>query len=269
MKKRKIFRIILASIFVFLFSFVVVNSKKETTLQVSNQDLVDNKKIEWGIKRCDNHLQPDLGSLNKQLIDEVKGIAMGNNQSKYVYLSFDEGYEAGHTKRILETLKQNNVKATFFITAHYLNTSEELVKQMIDDGHIVGNHTVNHKSMPTLTDDELKKEIMDLHTAVHEKFGYEMKYLRPPKGEYSKRTLKNSQNLGYTTVMWSLAYDDWDEKKQGRTEYAKKKILDNIHNGAVILLHPNSSDNTQILDYCIKEIKNMGYEIKSLNEFER
>lgn len=123
--------------------------------------------------------------------------------------------------------------------------------------------------MPSLTDDELKKEIMDLHAAVYEKFGYEMKYLRPPKGEYSKRTIKNSQNLGYTTVMWSLAYDDWDEKKQGRTEYAKKKVLDNIHNGAVILLHPNSRDNAQILDYCIKEIKNMGYEIKSLNEFER
>ena len=99
--------------------------------------------------------------------------------------------------------------------------------------------------------------------------GYEMKYIRPPKGEFSERTLNLTNNLGYTSVMWSLAYDDWDENKQGREEYAKKKILDNIHPGAVILLHGNSKDNTNILDSVIKEVKNMGYEFKSLDEFVR
>ena len=116
---------------------------------------------------------------------------------------------------------------------------------------------------------KLKEEITKLHMAVFEKFNYEMKYLRPPKGEFSQRTLELTKSLGYTTVMWSFAYDDWDEKKQGREEYAKEKILKNIHNGAVILLHGNSKDNVNVLDYCIKEIKKMGYEFKSLDEFER
>ena len=132
----------------------------------------------------------------------------------------------------------------------------------------MGNHTVNHKSMPDIDNNTIKKEVMDLHTAVYEKFGYEMKYVRPPKGEYSERTIDFTNSLGYKTVMWSFAYDDWDENKQGKEEYGKKKILDNVHNGEIILLHSTSKDNSNILDYCIKEIKNMGYEFKSLDEFE-
>ena len=194
---------------------------------------------------------------------------MGNNEDKYVYLTFDEGYEAGYTPQILDTLKENDVKATFFITAHYVNSQPDLVKRMIDEGHIIGNHTVNHYSMPDLTDEKIKSEIQELHTAIYNKFGYEMKYLRPPMGEYSQRTLNTIQSLGYTTVMWSFAYDDWDENKQGREDYAKQKILGNVHNGAVILLHGNSKDNANTLDYCIKEIKKMGYEFKSLDEFKR
>ena len=159
--------------------------------------------------------------------------------------------------------------ATFFLTGHYINTEPELVKRMIDEGHIVGNHTVNHKSMPDITNEEIQKEVMDLHKAVYEKFGYEMHYIRPPKGEYSERTVEFTNTLGYKTVMWSFAYDDWDESKQGREEYGTKKILDNIHNGAVILLHGTSKDNCNILDKCIKEIKNMGYEFRSLDQYER
>ena len=180
-----------------------------------------------------------------------------------------KGMKLGYTEKILEVLKQNNVKATFFITAHYVNTEPELVQKMIDEGHIIGNHTVNHKSMPDLNTDTIKKEVMDLHTKIYEKYNYEMKYLRPPKGEYSEKTVAFTKSLGYTTVMWSFAYDDWDENKQGREEYGKKKILDNVHNGAIILLHGNSKDNTNVLDYCIKEIKNMGYEFKNLDEFEK
>lgn len=100
-------------------------------------------------------------------------------------------------------------------------------------------------------------------------FGYEMKYIRPPMGEFSERTLNLTKNLGYTTAMWSLAYDDWDENKQGREEYGKDKVLSNVHNGAVILLHANSSDNCNILGDCIKQIKEMGYEFKTLDEFKR
>ena len=193
---------------------------------------------------------------------------MSWKQWKEKYLTFDEGYEAGYTPKILDVLKQNNVKATFFITAHYLNTQSDLVKQMIDEGHIVGNHTVNHKSMPSLTQEQINSEVMDLHKAIYSKFEYEMKYLRPPMGEYSQKTLAVTNSLGYTTVMWSFAYEDWNEKSQPDEEKSKQKILNNVHNGEIMLLHGNSKTNTNILDSIIKQIKQMGYEFKSLDEFE-
>ena len=256
---------------VIVFRIAGGNTKNVFTSGTVTEDFssLSNKKICWGIKRADNHEQPDVGSQNKELMEKCDSYYMGNPEKKYVYLTFDAGYEAGYTEKILEVLKENNVNATFFITGHYLNSQPELVQKMIESGNIVGNHTVNHKTMPDIDLATVKKEIMDLHTAVYEKYGYEMKYTRPPKGECSERTIKYTNSLGYTTVMWSLAYDDWDENKQGREQYAKQKILDNIHNGAIILLHSNSKDNCNILDDVIKDIKEMGYEFKSLDEYER
>ncbi|MCL2860326.1 MAG: polysaccharide deacetylase family protein [Oscillospiraceae bacterium] len=122
--------------------------------------------------------------------------------------------------------------------------------------------------MPTLSDDKIKKEIQDLHVAIYDKFGYEMKYFRPPKGEFSERTLEITRSLGYTSVMWSLAYDDYTESAQAKgDDYAKSMILNNIHPGAVILLHSTSKINADVLDYCIKEIKNMGYEFRNIDQF--
>jgi peptidoglycan-N-acetylmuramic acid deacetylase len=256
--------IILGISVIIIMCIGVINA---TNLSQVGEEKLNNKKINWGIKRAKDHKQPDLGAKNKELIEKYNGIAMGNSKDKYVYLTFDEGYEAGYTKDILKTLKDNNVKACFFITAHYLNTEPELVKQMIEEGHTIGNHTVNHKSLPTLSNEQVQEEIKKLHTALYEKTGYEMKYIRPPKGEFSQRTLAITKSLGYTTVMWSFAYEDWIEEKQGREEYAKAKILENIHPGSVILLHGNSKDNKNILDHCIKQIKNMGYEFKTLDEF--
>ena len=156
---------------IFTFSIISLNGEKQTIqTSASSLESLSSKKIEWGIKRNDNHEQPDLGSLNKKIIDEAKGIAMGNKDSKRVYLTFDEGYEAGYTEKILEVLKQNDVKACFFITAHYVNTNPELVQKMINEGHTIGNHTVNHKSMPSLTLEQIKNEVMNLHIAVYEKF---------------------------------------------------------------------------------------------------
>lgn len=193
---------------------------------------------------------------------------MGNKDSKQIYLTFDSGYEAGYTQNILDTLKKTNVKATFFITAHYLNTAEDLVMQMIKDGHEVGNHTVNHKDITSLSDEELKNEIMNLHIAVQEKTGYEMKYFRPPKGEFNDYTVNFVKNLGYTTVLWSNAYDDWNTANQGRSEYGKKKLLDNLHNGSVLLVHSTSKDNMVLLEDFITEARNMGYTFASLDDFE-
>lgn len=198
---------------------------------------------------------------------KYNGIALGDQEKPYLYLTFDLGYEAGYTPKILDVLKENKVKAIFFITGHYLNSQPDLVKRMLEEGHIVGNHTVNHKSLPSLSDAEVEKEIMDLHKALFEKFGYEMKYFRPPKGEFSNRVLNIATHLGYKPVLWSFAYDDWDENKQGREDYGKKKILDNLHNGSVLLLHGTSKDNSNILDSVIRKAKKMGYEFKSIEDF--
>lgn len=268
MKNKKIFYIALGVIIcIFTFSVMTLNGNLNESTVATASTILSNKKIGWGIKRAQNHEQPDLGKSNMQLLNNYDGIALGNNEDKFVYLTFDNGYEAGYTSKLLDILKENNVKAAFFITAHYLNTAPELVERMINEGHIVGNHTVNHKSMPDLEDEKIKEEIMNLHTAIYEKFDYEMKYIRPPMGELSQRTLSVIKSLGYRVTMWSFAYDDWDENKQGREVYAKNKVISNIHNGAIILLHANSKDNCNILDSCIKEIRQMGYEFKSLDEF--
>ena len=264
-KKIKIIFIIILIIVIILLSFFIEN---ENNAIETSSDIISNKKIEWGVKRNKKHNQPDVGEDRRKILEENNGICLGNKDEKIIYLTFDEGYEAGFTSKILEILKENEVKATFFITAHYLNTNEELVKQMIEEGHIVGNHTVNHKSMPTLTEEEIKKEVMDLHIAVYQKFEYEMKYIRPPKGEFSEKSLKYTNNLGYKTVMWSFAYEDWDENNQPNEEKAKEKILENLHNGEIMLLHGNSKTNTDILDEVIKKSKEMGYSFKSLDEFE-
>ena len=121
--------------------------------------------------------------------------------------------------------------------------------------------------MPDLTDEKIKSEVMDLHQTISQKFGYEMKYLRPPMGEFSERTLQITNSLGYKNVMWSFAYEDWNENNQPDEQKSKEKILKNVHNGEIMLLHGNSKTNTNILDSVIKEIKNMGYEFKSLDEF--
>ena len=265
---RKASRIIIAICLVLLIGTLsVVINPEDTKQTVATTSTLSNKKIGWGIKRNDNHTQPDLGTENKNLIEKYNGIAMGNNDDKNIYLTFDLGYEAGYTAKILDDLKEKNVKATFFITAHYLNTANDLVKRMIDEGHIVGNHTVNHKSMPEISDDEIKKELMDLNQAVYEKFGYEMKYMRPPKGEYSERTLSLTENLGFKTVMWSFAYVDWIDDKQPAKDEAMKKIISNLHNGEIILLHATSKTNSEIMADMVDEIRKEGFEIKSLDEF--
>lgn len=270
MNRKIIFKIciIIFLIIAILFLSIFLSLKQKKTLETNSDISESNKKIGWGIKRNDKHEQPDVGKENRKILEKYGGICLGNSESKNVYLTFDEGYEAGYTEQILEVLKNNDVKATFFITAHYLNTQEDLVRRMINEGHIVGNHTVNHKSMPDLTEEEMKKEIMELHQAIYQKFNYDMKYIRPPKGEFSERTLNATNNLGYKTVMWSFAYEDWNEDKQPDEQKSLQKILNNLHNGEIILLHGNSKTNTNILDNMIKEVKNMGYEFKSLDEFQ-
>jgi len=251
----------------YIFGLISSGNRIQNTVPTSAVASLSNRKIHWGMRRGTDGAQPDFGSTNRDLIQQNQGIAVGNPDKPYVYLTFDNGHEEGYTPKILDVLKENKVPAAFFITGHYLNSAEDLVRRMLDEGHIVGNHTVNHPSMPDVDDERLRVEITKLHSSMFQRFNYEMKFLRPPRGEFSERTLATTRNLGYTTVMWSFAYDDWDKNNQGREEYAKKKILDNIHNGAVILLHSTSRDNSEILDYIIREIKARGFEFRHLTEF--
>lgn len=250
-----------------IFTITVIAGPENTEKTVETASNLSNDKIGWGIKRNDNHNQPDLGSTNKALIDKYNGIAMGNKEDKSIYLTFDCGYEAGYTAKILDVLKEKNVQGTFFITAHYLNTASDLVERMINEGHIVGNHTVNHKSMPELSDDEINSELMKLNQSLYEKFGYEMRYMRPPKGEFSERTLSITESLGFKTVMWSFAYVDWNEDNQPSQDEALNKILSNLHNGEVMLLHATSKTNSEIMGQIIEGAQNQGFEFKSLEEF--
>lgn len=132
---------------------------------------------------------------------------------------------------------------------------------------LVGNHTVNHKSMPDSSDDELKNELLKLNQALYEKFEYEMRYMRPPKGEFSERTLKLTSELGFKTVMWSFAYVDWNEDNQPSNEEALKKVTSNFHNGEIMLLHATSKTNSEIMGQIIDEARAQGYIFQNINEF--
>ena len=223
----------------------------------------------WGIKRGKDHMPASADIGVKELLEKYDGIFLADTSKKTIYLTFDEGYENGNTSRILDILKENNVNAIFFITGPYLNKEEDLVRRMVEEGHVVGNHTVHHPSLPTLKDEEIEKEIIDLDALFYEKFGRNMIYLRPPKGEYSERTLDLTNRMGYINVFWSFAYDDWFTNKQRGWEYAYKKIMDNTHNGEIILLHAVSNDNTEALDKVIKDTINEGYCFGDVNELQK
>ena len=226
-----------------------------------------NEKLAWSVVRKKDHLSPAFEKKEAELANRYNGIYLGDTSKKVVYLTFDEGYENGYTSRILDTLKENNVKAAFFITMPYLKKEAALVDRMIKEGHIVGNHTVHHPSMPEIADDKkLENEMLDLDISFKEMTGKDMKYLRPPKGEFSERTLKISKNLGYRNVFWSFAYADWDVNKQKGSQYAYNIVIDNIHSGAILLLHAVSKDNTEALGSIIKELKAQGYTFGTLDD---
>ncbi len=220
----------------------------------------------WGIKKNVN-APPEVPETIRELIHTYDGFYL-DSIPKTLYLTFDEGYENGYTAQILDVLKKQEVKAAFFVTGPYLKKETELVRRMFDEGHIVGNHTVRHPSMPQLSGTkEVEKEVTELAEMCRELYGQEMHYFRPPRGEYSERIMKICQDLGYKTVFWSFAYKDWEVKNQKGTEHAYEQIMKGVHDGAVLLLHAVSKDNAEVLDRVITDLKNQGYEFRSLDDF--
>ncbi len=227
----------------------------------------------WYCKRTKDHTQPPLprefefiSSYGGYYVD-VKNYSP-DSADKKVYLTFDAGYENGNVEKILDTMKEHEVKGAFFVLSNLISSSPDLIIRMADEGHLVCNHTSNHKDMSRVSDIEtFKRELESLEEIYKNTTGREMaKYFRPPEGNFSENTLKFAQELGYKTVFWSFAYADWDNNKQMSKEAAKTKILDNIHNGAVLLLHPTSATNADILGDVIVELKSQGYTFGTLDE---
>ncbi len=243
------------------------NSASTEEVFVDQDTSLSNEKHGWGFKRSDQHETPGFGSRTTTLINKYQGIFADSTDQKVVYLTLDEGYENGFTPRILDTLKDNQVKVAFFITGDYITRNPELVKRMVQEGHLVGNHSWTHPSLPDKSNEEIKEEITKLENAFLDLTGQHIApYLRPPRGEYSERTLALTQELGYRTTFWSMAYRDWDRDNQPGAEYSYNHVMQNIHPGAVILLHAVSESNTQALDRIIKGLRNEGYVFKTLDE---
>ena len=186
---------------------------------------------------------------------------------KRIYLTFDAGYENGNIEKILDVMKAHNVKGAFFILSNLIDKNPELVKRMADEGHLVCNHTYNHKDMTTLTNAEILANLGRLEAKYKEATGYTMERIfRFPEGRYNERVLRLLNKNGYKTVFWSMAYDDWDNSRQMNPELAKSKLLSTTHEGAILLLHPTSSTNAAILGDLICEWKAQGYTFGSLKD---
>lgn len=195
-----------------------------------------------------------------KLYGKYNALFLEDTSKNVIYLTMDEGYEAGYTPQILQTLREKNVKATFFVTKEFYDSNPEYIQQMIDDGHTVGNHTCNHKNMPTLSLEEQTNEIMVLHNIIKEQFGYEMKLFRFPEGSTSEQSLGLVESLGYRSVFWSFHYLDYNTDAQKDPAETLQLCMDSIHPGAIYLLHAKSATNTQILGEWIDAVRAAGYE---------
>lgn len=230
------------------------------------------QEYSWYCSHVSGHLQPPVAaelafaeSCGAYYIDRCHVSADAGD--RVIYLTFDVGYENGNVARVLDALREENVRAAFFILGNVIEREEALVRRMVAEGHTVCNHTVKHRNMAQADDEELLKELNALETLYRERIGGELaRYYRPPEGRFSKENLLCVAKNGYKTVFWSFAYPDWDNAKQMSPERAMRIILDNAHSGEVMLLHPTSATNAEILGGVIRELKHEGYRFGSLDE---
>lgn len=240
--------------------------KAENNIDVSK---LNSKEYEWYSMPGEGGSPPTMPPEIKYQLSTYNTYFLGDTSKKELYLTFDEGYENGYTTKILDILKANNVKAAFFVTTPYILANKDIVKRMADEGHLVCNHTWRHKSMASLATDKnaFKKEFTSVEDAYKSVTGLDMvKIFRPPMGKYSQLSLNETAKLGYKTIFWSFAYEDWIPAKQPDPTASEKKILDKTTDGSIILLHAVSKTNTEILGSVLKSWKSMGYEIKSLDQ---
>lgn len=225
------------------------------------------KNTNWGLSFKKQGERP-TGNATPEYLKEFNSYFIAPEGNKKIYITFDAGYEAGYTPKILEALKKHNAKATFFIVGTLMKSNPELIKQIDEKGHIVANHSMHHPNMSKMsTMEDFKKEIEPVEELYKEITGKDMKkFYRPPQGIFSETNLKMANELGYKTIFWSLAYVDWYKDKQPSKEEALNKIMSRIHDGAIILLHSTSKTNSEILDELLTKLEKQGYTFGTLEE---
>ena len=226
---------------------------------------LDNTCIDWFFIPNKEHRTPEINEEINFKLSDYNAVYIGptSPKTKSLYLTFDEGYENGYTEEILDVLKEKNVKAIFFVTSHYIKTAPDTVKRMVAEGHIVGNHTDHHYSMPSIaySPTTFDNEFKDVENRFKNLTNKDIpKFFRPPMGKFSQKTLAMTNELGYKTVFWSFAYGDYEPTNQPGYGYAKQHILSLLHDGCIILLHAISKTNAQILGEVIDEARSQGYE---------
>ncbi len=228
------------------------------------------KKIEhsYGVAKDG---KPHMNSVSAQNFFESKNYNAvcydTKSAKKVLYLTFDCGWENGYTDKVLDILKEKKVPAAFFCTLDHIRSSEELIARMINDGHIVGNHSANHADFSEISRARMANEILECDNYLRQKFGYTSKFFRFPEGSYNENALDLVGSMGYTSVFWSCAYADWDVNQQKGGDYAFDKVASRLHPGAVILLHSVSPDNTEALGRIIDYARQNGYEFKALSDY--
>lgn len=228
---------------------------------------VSNSPIHWGLKKATNEQPAEAGKKLDELLEKYDAFYKGDPNKKDIYLTFDNGYENGYTAQILDVLKKEKVPAIFFVTGHYLESAPDLVKRMVSEGHLIGNHSHSHPDMTTISDQQIRMELEKVRQKTEELTGVKkMTYLRPPRGILSERTLVIAKEEGYLHAMWSLAFVDWHINQQKGWKYAYDNIMKQIHPGAVLLLHTVSKDNADALEKVIQDLKKRGYTFKSLDD---
>ena len=254
--KRYFFKIVAICLTIFVFTPVI---------DVYAKDLY------WYCKRNSEHKQP-ISDPGFSFLDEYGSIYVDkthgdDNEEKVIYLTFDVGYENGNVSKILDIMKEEGVVGSFFILGNVINRNPELILRMIEEGHIVCNHTLNHPNLVGKSEELFKNEVLGLENEYRKLTGNEIsKFFRPPEGTFDKEMLERAKSLGYKTVFWSFAYADWDNNAQMAEDVALKKILDNIHNGEIMLLHPTGETNAKIMKRLIRELKGQGFNFATLDK---
>lgn len=246
---------------------MIVSIMITLTIAIPAHANVPNKAYGWGLVKSKDGIPADAGPELNAIVEKHGAIYKGDSTKKILYLTFDNGYENGYTGQFLDVLKKHKVPGIFFVTGHYLKSASDLTKRMVKEGHLIGNHSWHHPDMTTQSKEQILDELSTVQQETATLTGQkQMKYLRPPRGIFSERTLQIANEAGYVHIFWSLAYKDWDVNNQRGADYAYNEIMKQVHPGAILLIHTISKDNADALERIIVDLKKQGYTFKSMDD---